>query len=115
MWSCKFGPCFLCSLTSCSNSGGTFQNSPRGTEEILLQIAAPGCTALLPSLESNMRKQCKRGGTLDFSLGCLYGELLDPLSCYGMTDAGRGSVQSHLGWCLSSFIRGWCYSTAATG
>lgn len=64
MWSCKFGPCFLCSLTSCSNSGGTFQNSPGGTEEILLQIAAPGCTALLPSLESNIRKQCKRGGTL---------------------------------------------------
>lgn len=42
---------------------------PAGFEEITLQIAAPRCAALLPSLQCNSRKQFKKGGTLNFPLG----------------------------------------------
>lgn len=38
---------------------------PAGFEEIMLQMAAPRCAALLPSLQCNSRKQFKKGGTLD--------------------------------------------------
>lgn len=62
---------------------------PAGFEEIMLQMVAPRCAALLPSLQCNSKKQFKKGGTSDFPLGSLYGELLlDPVSCCGMTGCG---------------------------
>lgn len=42
---------------------------PAGFEEIMLQIAAPRCAALLPSLKCNSRKRFRKGGTLNFPLG----------------------------------------------
>lgn len=43
---------------------------PAGFEEILLQTAAPRCAALLPSPRGNSRKQFKKGGPLNFPVGC---------------------------------------------